>query len=90
MLRSPAKDVSRNHLLSCSRTPDGDLVIRLSGEWKMEETLPSPSEVLDKLSAESRVTGVRFDSQGIAAWDSGLLTFLRVILDDQDRPHGIS
>lgn len=81
MLRSPAKDVSSNHLLSCSRTPDGDLVVRLTGEWKMEETLPSPSEVLDKLSPESRVTGVRFDSQGITGWDSGLLTFLRVILD---------
>jgi phospholipid/cholesterol/gamma-HCH transport system permease protein len=81
MPRSPTKDASSNHLLSCSRTPDGDLVIRLAGEWKMGETLPSPSEVLDQLSPESRVTGVRFDSQEITGWDSGLLTFLRVILE---------
>src|SRR5574341_384384 len=78
---SPAKGASSNHLLSCSRTPDGALVVRLAGEWKMGSTLPSPSEVLDNLSPESRVTGVRFESQGITGWDSGLLTFLRAILD---------
>jgi phospholipid/cholesterol/gamma-HCH transport system permease protein len=47
----------------------------------MEEPLPSPSEVLDTLSPASPVTGVRFDTHGITGWDSGLLTFLRVILD---------
>ncbi|HSD50198.1 MAG TPA: ABC transporter permease [Candidatus Methylomirabilis sp.] len=78
---APAKHASSNHLLSCSRTPDGALVVQLAGEWKMEEALPSPSEVLDKLAPESRVAGIRFDSQGITGWDSGLLTFLRVILD---------
>ncbi|MBP1741503.1 MAG: hypothetical protein H6Q48_3796, partial [Deltaproteobacteria bacterium] len=57
-------------------SPDGLLVVRLTGDWKIGNSLPSTDEVEKKLAAGTRVTRVGFDTSELKAWDSGLLTFL--------------
>ena len=60
--------------LSPNRTTDGTLVLRLSGPWQLRSDIPSVAAVQRELErAPQRVT---FDTAGLTAWDSGLLTFL--------------
>ncbi|MEE9220850.1 MAG: ABC transporter permease [candidate division NC10 bacterium] len=66
--------------LSFSRPTDDTLLVRLSGSWKMQDKLPSATEVEQQVASGPRVKRVAFDTQGITAWDSGLVTFLLKIL----------
>jgi phospholipid/cholesterol/gamma-HCH transport system permease protein len=61
--------------LAFDRSPDGTLLMRLSGAWQLRADVPSPRVVQHELesSPPSRVT---FDTTQLSAWDSGLLTFL--------------
>jgi phospholipid/cholesterol/gamma-HCH transport system permease protein len=62
--------------INFSRPTDDTLLVRLSGSWKMQNRLPSASEVEQQIASGPRVRRVAFDTQDITAWDSGLLTFL--------------
>lgn len=66
--------------MSFSRPTDDTLLVRLSGSWRMQDTLPSVSDVEQQIASGPRVRRVAFDTQGITAWDSGLVTFLLKIL----------
>jgi len=46
----------------------------------MQDKLPSHTEVEQQVASGPRVKRVAFDTQGITAWDSGLVTFLLKIL----------
>jgi len=60
--------------ISSNRLTDGTLVLRLSGPWQLRSDIPSVAAVQRELErAPQRVT---FDTAGLTAWDSGLLTFL--------------
>jgi phospholipid/cholesterol/gamma-HCH transport system permease protein len=62
--------------------PTGDtLLVRLSGSWRMRDALPSPTEVQKQVESGPRVTRVAFDTQDVTAWDTGLLTFLKKVVD---------
>lgn len=52
------------------------LELVLSGQWNLGQNLPSTEEVLQHLESSS-VEQIIFDSQDIAGWDSGLLTFIK-------------
>ncbi len=72
--------------LRCSRPADGALEIQLVGSWTLEDALPGPEEVEREVESGAPVRRVSFDSAGVAAWDTGLLTFLRrLLLDLQGR-----
>jgi phospholipid/cholesterol/gamma-HCH transport system permease protein len=62
--------------LSFGSSPDGFLLVRLTGDWKIVNRLPSADEVEKGLSAGVRVDRIGFDTSELKAWDSGLLTFL--------------
>jgi phospholipid/cholesterol/gamma-HCH transport system permease protein len=62
--------------LNFTSSPDGLLLVRLEGDWKIGNPMPSPDEVGKKLTAGARVKRVGFDTSKLKAWDSGLLTFL--------------
>ena len=51
------------------------LRVRLAGSWRLVDDLPSAAQVEAELE-HSGARRVRFDSDGLAAWDTGLLTFL--------------
>jgi phospholipid/cholesterol/gamma-HCH transport system permease protein len=52
------------------------LELVLSGQWNLGQNLPSTEEVLHRLET-SVVEQIIFNSQDIAGWDSGLLTFVK-------------
>ncbi len=57
-------------------SPDGLLLVRLMGNWRIGNPLPSADEVGKKLAAGAQVKRMGFDASELKAWDSGLLTFL--------------
>ncbi len=63
-------------ILSFSSAPDGLFLVRLMGDWKIGNPLPSAEEIENKLKAGARVNRVGFDTRDLKGWDSGLLTFL--------------
>ncbi len=56
--------------LSFSSSPDGFLVVRLMGDWKIGNPLPLADEVEKKLTAVARVKRVGFDTSDLKAWVS--------------------
>jgi phospholipid/cholesterol/gamma-HCH transport system permease protein len=58
------------------------LLIRVSGEWKRDRTLPSADTVREMLQAdEARIKQVTFDSKDLTGWDSSLLIFFIKVMD---------
>ena len=66
--------------MSFSRPTADTLLVRLSGSWRMQDRLPSATEVQQQIASGPRVQRVAFDTQGVTAWDSGLVTFLMKVL----------
>ncbi len=62
--------------LSLRRLADNSLVIRFSGNWRMQDGLPSYYEVKKQIESESGVQRITFDTQDLSSWDSGFITFL--------------
>ncbi len=57
--------------------PSGDtLNVVLSGQWKLGGELPGIDQVRQKLQENPGIREVVFDTQQLALWDTGLLTFL--------------
>ena len=61
--------------LTFHASPEGSLVIGLTGAWKTDRPLPSAEDVEKKVSA-GRLRQVVFDTASLTDWDSSLLTFL--------------
>ncbi|TVQ97546.1 MAG: ABC transporter permease [Desulfovibrionales bacterium] len=57
------------------------LAIRLSGDWKLDQGLPSTAPVIREIESRQPVRGVILEDVGIRGWDSGLLTFLIKVVD---------
>ncbi len=58
--------------------PSGDsLLLVLSGSWKIGEVLPASADVQRKIESAPAIRTLAFDTQQLAGWDSGLLTFLK-------------
>ncbi len=65
-----------------SLEPSADgVVLRLSGSWRMQNDLPSASEVEHGLAAVSTGRRLGFDAREVIAWDSGFLVFILNVLD---------
>jgi len=62
--------------LSITRSPGGELVLTLSGDWVLAQKPPLMEEADKGLRADLEVTSVVFDTKGLTRWDSCLLTFL--------------
>lgn len=62
--------------------PDHDtLLVQLSGDWHLQRTLPSVAEVQRELEGGPPGQRLHFETQQLTGWDSGLVTFLRRIVD---------
>ena len=74
------KQVSQEELtpgtLSFIPSPEGFLLVRLMGDWRIANRLPSADEVEKGLTAGLRTERIGFDTSKLKAWDSGLLIFL--------------
>lgn len=65
------------------KTSGNELELVLSGQWNLGQNLPSTEEVLHHLES-SAIEQIIFDSQDIAGWDSGLLTFVKRLRKQTD------
>jgi phospholipid/cholesterol/gamma-HCH transport system permease protein len=61
-------------LQSGTAEDSGTLFIALGGRWRIDQHLPAPDTLQDRLDATVR--RVRFDAGELADWDSGLLSFV--------------
>jgi phospholipid/cholesterol/gamma-HCH transport system permease protein len=62
--------------------PEADtLLVHLCGSWRLQRPLPSAAEVRQQLEAGPPVRRLGFDARNLTGWDSGLLTFLRQVMD---------
>jgi phospholipid/cholesterol/gamma-HCH transport system permease protein len=66
--------------LDVVRNTDGTLSVRLFGHWRLGETPPGIDEVWERVATGAPVRNISFDAEGLAGWDSTLLTFMRKLL----------
>lgn len=62
--------------MSLSRVADETLLLNLTGNWKIENDLPSVSVVQNEMKSDPPIQRIAFDTRKLAGWDSSLLTFL--------------
>ena len=62
--------------LSVGTSAADTLLVKLWGDWKITEELPSASEVQNALESAKAIRSITFDTKNLGGWDSGLLTFL--------------
>ncbi len=84
--------------LSFDRTEGQTLVVRIAGSWHVADGVPGASEVQAQLESAPPIGRVRFDTQSLQSWDTGLLIFLRKLhghladrkikVDDSGLPEG--
>jgi len=55
---------------------DDALVVRPAGDWTLEGGLPQVQDVLSERRMDGDVQTLAFDTSGLGAWDSSLVTFL--------------
>jgi phospholipid/cholesterol/gamma-HCH transport system permease protein len=67
--------------IDLSRSPNDELVIRLSGCWTLAEGVPSSECVRAAYEGAAPPRRVAFDTREVSAWDSALPTFLRGVLE---------
>ncbi len=62
------------------------MVLRLAGSWRLENKLPGALlEVREALDAGQPVRRLSFEAGGVTGWDSGLVTFVRKLMDEGQR-----
>ncbi len=57
------------------------MVLRLAGSWRLEDRLPGALEVQRELQVGQPVRRLSFEAGDVTAWDSGLPTFVRKLMD---------
>lgn len=67
--------------LSFARPDDTTLVVMLAGAWSLRRELPSADGVAHALESDPAPTRLAFDTERLAEWDSGLLTFLTQVFE---------
>ena len=59
-----------------SRPFTGGLIIHFAGDWKIGNQLPSIKDIEAELENDPPIQKLSFDTEGLGAWDSGLVAFL--------------
>jgi len=84
--------------VSLETVDDATLVVQLSGAWRLQKNVASPSPV-QKAIDNSHIRSVRFDAKALSSWDSSILSFLTkvtelcrqrdIVTDREGLPKGI-
>lgn len=61
---------------SLVRGRDAELVVRLSGTWRLQDSLPSMDAVKKEIERPPHPRLVLFDTQELGGWDSSVVWFL--------------
>ncbi len=60
-------------------------LVRLAGSWQLRDHLPRAADVLKAPAVTPGVRRLTFDTTQLGAWDTGLLTFIRHLIDESER-----
>jgi len=71
--------------LGMEQPTEDTFLLRLAGRWRLADALPGPDEIGHRLDGNSAIRRIRFDTEGITGWDSGLLVFLGKLVAESDR-----
>jgi phospholipid/cholesterol/gamma-HCH transport system permease protein len=63
------------------RVHNGRATLHLSGGWQIHGQLPAVEPIAARLKAETELKSLRFEAERLAAWDSGLVSYLTEIID---------
>lgn len=85
--------------LSFARTDQDTLLVRVAGDWVMDQPQPTAEEVAGQLSSSPAPTRVAFDTTALGDWDSTFLAFLlriselaepsQIVIDRTGLPSGV-
>ena len=85
--------------MSISRPTNDMLQMRLSGNWRIDQPIPSVKELDKQLKSEPGAQKIIYDTSQIEGWDSTLLTFLiditqlcnrqKITIDNAGLPEGV-
>ncbi len=85
--------------ITFSRPADGTLLVKIAGDWKLDNTIPSADEVMKQIASDPKVGRLSFDTTALGSWDSSLLIFLRnvfafcmqhnISIGGKDLPQGV-
>ncbi len=62
--------------INLSRPSETTLLVRFSGDWRLDSELPDLDEVDSQLTAGTTTKRVEFDAQDMGKWDSAFVTFV--------------
>ena len=80
-MATATQEVAQRGQLDFSRPAGDTLLLQLSGSWNMHGGVPSVSEVEKQIQSGPEVQHLAFEMTRVTGWDSGLLTFLRKVVD---------
>ncbi len=85
--------------MNITRPTNDTLLMRLAGNWRIGQPIPSLEEMEKQLKSDPGVQKITFDTSQIAGWDSSLLTFLidiahlgtraKISIDNAGLPDGV-
>jgi len=85
--------------MNITRPTNDTLRLRLAGNWRIGQPIPSLGEMEKQLKSDPQVQKINFDTSEIAGWDSSLLTFLidiahlgtreKISIDNAGLPDGV-
>ncbi|MGD8298786.1 MAG: ABC transporter permease [Desulfobacterales bacterium] len=78
---SATEDITQTGEISSDRQAKNTLRLRLKGNWKIGAPFPSAKDVQKQIASSGGIRQIRFDTEKLTGWDSGLLTFLLKISD---------
>ncbi|MGD8663239.1 MAG: ABC transporter permease [Desulfobacterales bacterium] len=78
---SATEDITQTGEISSDRQAKNTLRLRLKGNWKIGAPFPSAKDVQKQIGSSAGIRQIRFDTEKLTGWDSGLLTFLLKISD---------
>ncbi len=82
-MRSPeeiSRQMGRRGALELDRPTPDTLRVRLTGTWRLEEPLPSAEEIERTLARSRDLRQIVLDASELAAWDTGLVSFVLHVL----------
>jgi phospholipid/cholesterol/gamma-HCH transport system permease protein len=74
-MRAARGDIATQAEISLNRQKDYELLVVLSGSWRLASSLPSADELKKQIDPD-QVQRIAFETGELKDWDSGLLTFL--------------
>lgn len=78
---STDRSVSTVRSLTFERPNADSVLVRIAGEWKLKNSLPTADEMMTEMGVGPKVRHIAFDAGELKGWDSGLLTFLIRVME---------